>query len=216
MEVITSILPILEEGIQYRITSPFGMREDPFGVSAPSMHYGVDMTLWCGWAALAWVCAAWDGKVIRSDYDASRGNYVIIDHGEGLRTVYMHLADNTVKAAAGERVTAGQRLGYMGATGGVTGAHLHFQMEMDGVPIDPMPYITGEVPEADGEGASDVVSGEESVLDNTPADWAREAVQWAAENGILYGDENGNYRLHEPCTREMMLVFLHRAMGGGK
>ena len=37
---------------------------------------------------------------------------------------------------------------------------------------------------------------------------------WAVENGILYGDENGNYRLHENCTREMMLVFLYRAVGG--
>ena len=52
-------------------------------------------------------------------------------------------------------------------------------------------------------------------MDNTPADWATDAVQWAVDSGILYGDENGNYRLHEPCTREMMLVFLHRARGGG-
>ena len=52
-------------------------------------------------------------------------------------------------------------------------------------------------------------------MDNIPAEWAEDAVSWAVENGILYGDENGNYRLHENCTREMMLVFLYRAVGGG-
>jgi hypothetical protein len=49
--------------------------------------------------------------------------------------------------------------------------------------------------------------------DNEPAEWAREAVAWAKANGIIYGDENGDLMLREPCTREMMLVFLHRARG---
>ena len=88
------------------------------------------------------------------------------------------------------------------ATGATTGAHLHFQLEYGGVPIDPLPYITGEdmveadVPDAD--------------LDNIPADWAAEAVQWARENGVLYGDDTGNLHLHEAVTCERMLVFLYR------
>lgn len=53
-------------------------------------------------------------------------------------------------------------------------------------------------------------------MDNTPSDWAADAVQWAVDNGIMYGDENGNYRLRDACTREMMLVFLYRALGGGQ
>ena len=83
---------------------------------------------------------------------------------------------------------------------------LHFQLEMDGEPIDPLPFLLGE------EGTPEEHADE---MDNVPAAWAEEAVAWAVENGILYGDENGNYRLHESCTREMMLVFLHRAVGGG-
>ena len=47
-------------------------------------------------------------------------------------------------------------------------------------------------------------------MDNKPDNWAVEAVEWAANNGILYGDEHGNYKLHNVCTRQEMLVFLHR------
>ena len=47
-------------------------------------------------------------------------------------------------------------------------------------------------------------------LDNTPDAWAKEAVDWAVENKILFGDENGNYKLHNSCTRQEMLVFLYR------
>jgi hypothetical protein len=82
-------------------------------------------------------------------------------------------------------------------------------VEIDGVPVDPEPFITGEVPDAVEH------AGGDDGMDNTPADWAADAVRWAKESGILYGDETGNLRLHEACTREMMLVFLYRAIGGG-
>lgn len=49
-------------------------------------------------------------------------------------------------------------------------------------------------------------------LDNTPDVWAKEAVDWAVENKILFGDENGNYKLHDNCTRQEMLVFINRLM----
>lgn len=47
-------------------------------------------------------------------------------------------------------------------------------------------------------------------MDNTPDTWAKEAVTWAASNGILFGDEHGDYKLRSKCTRQEMLVFLHR------
>lgn len=50
----------------------------------------------------------------------------------------------------------------------------------------------------------------EIKLDNTPDTWAKEAVDWAVENKILFGDENGNYKLHDNCTRQEMLVFIDR------
>ncbi len=49
-------------------------------------------------------------------------------------------------------------------------------------------------------------------LDNTPDTWAKEAVDWAVKNNILHGDENGNYKLHDVCTRQEMLVFINRFM----
>lgn len=49
-----------------------------------------------------------------------------------------------------------------------------------------------------------------SILDNTPDIWAKEAVEWAVSNNILQGDENGNYKLHDNCTRQDVLIFLNR------
>lgn len=199
---ITSILPILTDGDTYKVTSPFGYRIDPFTGRDNQAHKGVDLVLWRGWSALSAIGAAWDGVVTAVSYDTSRGNYVIIDHGDGLESHYYHLAAASVSVEEGETVEAGHRIGYMGSTGASTGAHLHFQLEYGGVPIDPLPYITGEdmveINVPDGE------------MDNIPADWAAEAVQWAQENGILYGDDTGNLHLHEPVTCERMLVFLHR------
>lgn len=197
---ITSILPILTDGDTYLVTSHFGETE---GRAFP--HRGIDLVLWRGWSALSTIGAAWDGVVTKVSYDDSRGNYVIIDHGDGLESHYYHLAWASINVCEGESVTAGKHIGYMGSTGESTGAHLHFQLEYGGVPIDPLPYITGEdMVETDGVGGS-------YEMDNTPAEWAAEAVQWAQENGILYGDDTGNLHLHEPVTCERMLVFLHRA-----
>ncbi len=225
MSIITSVLPILAGGDTYKITSSFGWRIDPVTGEGSGEHKGIDLVLWRGFGAIAQVCAAWDGVVYAvrdgvEGFDKSRsaGNYVIIDHGDGLVTRYYHLAHKSVRVQPGDKVTPGQVIGVMGSTGYSTGAHLHFQLEIAGVPIDPEPFITGEVPDMpseDSSGGGEDQFVDDNNMDNTPADWAAEAVQWAQENGILYGDETGNLRLHDPCTREMMLVFLHRALGGG-
>ena len=200
---IKSSLPILTDGDTYKVTSPFGYRIDPFTGRGNAAHKGIDLVLWRGFGALSAIGSAWDGVVTTVASDASRGNYVIIDHGGGLESHYYHLAAASIPVSEGDFVTAGEKIGCMGSTGASTGAHLHFQVEMNGTPIDPLPYITGEdMIEADGTGGDE--------LDNTPAEWAEEAILWARENGILYGDERGNLHLHEPVTCERMLVFLHR------
>lgn len=213
-ETITSILPIMA-GDEYRVTSPFGWRADPVTGLGNGQHKGIDLVLWRGWSALSEIRAAWDGKVTAArdgiegfSTRASTGNYVVIDHGDGCVTRYFHLRNGSVAVARGESVTAGQAIGYMGSTGYSTGAHLHFQLELYGVPVDPLPFILGEsaLENAGGGGDDD---------GNTPEEWSADAVQWAQENGILYGDENGNLRLRDVCTREMMLTFLYRALGGG-
>ena len=210
---ILSVLPVLTEGTTYRVTSPFGYRTDPVTGEGGQGHKGIDLTLWRGYSALSAIGAAWDGTVtdVRDGVEGfdtvrSAGNRVTIDHGDGVVTKYYHLANGSIPVQVGDSVTAGQVIGQMGSTGYSTGAHLHFQLEIYGEPVDPQPFLLGEedIPEESG-----------AEMDNIPAEWAEDAVAWAVENGILYGDENGNYRLHENCTREMMLVFLHRAVGGG-
>ena len=198
---IVSTLPLME-GDTYLVTSPFGKRVDPFTGKTGAKHDGIDLVLWRGYGALSDIGAAWDGIVSRVSYDASRGNYVVIDHGEGVETHYYHLADGSVSVALGDHVAAGQSIGGMGSTGASTGAHLHFQIEINGEPVDPLPFILGE----------EVIDCAplDAELDNEPAEWSADAVLWALDNGILYGDENGNLMLHQPCTREQMVVFLHR------
>ena len=211
---ILSVLPVLTEGTTLRVTSPFGYRTDPVTGEGGQGHKGIDLTLWRGYSALSAIGAAWDGTVINVrdgvegfDTVRSAGNRVTIDHGDGVVTKYYHLANGSIPVQVGDSVAAGQVIGQMGSTGYSTGAHLHFQLEIYGEVVDPLPFLIGE------EDIPEEIPAEE--MDNIPAEWAEEAVAWAVENGILYGDENGNYRLHENCTREMMLVFLHRAVGGG-
>jgi hypothetical protein len=127
---------------------------------------------------------------------------VAIDHENGWVTKYYHLANGTIAVDVGERVTAKTSLGYMGSTGYSTGAHLHFQMEFNGVPQDPHPYLVGEKTIA-----------KEANDDSIPNGWSKEAVEWAKANGVIFGDENGNLMLREPCTREMVITFLYRSRG---
>ena len=196
---VQSTLPILTDGDEYLVTSPFGYRKDPFTGEGTYTHKGVDLVLWKGYGALSDIGAAWDGTVAVVSFDNSRGNFVMIDHGNGYISHYYHLAEDSVKVSRGETVQAGQVIGYMGNTGYSTGAHLHFQLEKDGVAIDPLPFITGE----------DVLVGTAGQSEK-PEEWSREAVEWALSNGILYGDGTGNLMLKQPCTREQMVVFLHR------
>lgn len=211
---ILSVLPVLTEGTTLRVTSPFGYRTDPVTGEGSQGHKGIDLTLWRGYSALSAIGAAWDGTVtdVRDGVEGfdtvrSAGNRVTIDHGDGVVTKYYHLANGSIPVQVGDSVAAGQIIGQMGSTGYSTGAHLHFQLEIYGEVVDPLPFLLGE------EDIPEEIPAEE--MDNIPAEWAEDAVVWAVENGILYGDENGNYRLHENCTREMMLVFLYRAVGGG-
>lgn len=202
-------VPVFVEEGTLNITSPFGWRLDPITGRSNGEHQGIDITRWTGYSNLATICAFENGVVIQSrngidgfDTNNSEGNFVVIKHNNGYVSKYFHLANNTITVSDYEQVTAGQVIGYMGSTGYSTGAHLHFQLEKDGVPIDPLPYLLRE---------KNIYEEETNVMyDNTPNDWSLEAIEWAQANGIIYGDENGDLKLREPCTREMMCVFLYR------
>jgi murein DD-endopeptidase MepM/ murein hydrolase activator NlpD len=117
-----------------QITSSYGYRRDPF-THAPSFHDGIDI----GAAENEPVYAAADGKVTATGYDHARGNNIVINHGNGLSTWYMHL--NKIVVTEGDSVTKGQSIGLLGSTGRSTGPHLHYQILKNGETLDPKPFL---------------------------------------------------------------------------
>jgi hypothetical protein len=118
------------------ITSPFGMRRDPFTFSMV-YHSGLDIGAKTGTP----VHAAADGKVSSTGYDSYHGNNIVIDHGNGLKTWYMHLSKIGVEK--GEEITKSQEIGLVGSTGRSTGPHLHYEVLKDNKSVDPNTYLKG-------------------------------------------------------------------------
>jgi len=98
-------------------------------------HKGVDLTAPIGTD----VYAAMDGRVVITGKHRQYGNYVVIDHGNGIQTLYAHHRINY--ASAGDIVRRGQKIAEVGRTGNATGPHLHFELRMQGQPQNPIPYL---------------------------------------------------------------------------
>lgn len=131
-------------------------RTDPVTGKANAGHLGIDLIDEHG--RDAYVLAFADGKVTatRDSYsgpttDGSGGNYIRIDHGNGCMTLYKHLAQGTQTVKTGDTVGAGQVIAVMGNTGHSTGRHLHFDVEINGDRVDPLPYLTGAATFAGGK-----------------------------------------------------------------
>ncbi|MDY4206797.1 MAG: peptidoglycan DD-metalloendopeptidase family protein [Lachnospiraceae bacterium] len=116
------------------LTSSFGYRDFDH-----KFHKGIDLGTN---GEILPVYAAESGTVIKAEYDSLAGNWVLIDHGNGLITKYMHFSHSFVKE--GQEVTKGQQIGLTGTTGRSTGIHLHFQVEENGVAVDPTSYLPTE------------------------------------------------------------------------
>ncbi|WP_026506471.1 murein hydrolase activator EnvC family protein [Butyrivibrio sp. MC2013] len=117
-----------------RISDDYGMRMHPT-LGIQKMHNGVDLAAPTGSSILA----AYNGTVIAAAYSSSMGNYVMIDHGDGLYTVYMHAS--ALYVSAGQNVTAGQNIAAVGSTGRSTGPHLHFGVRLNGGYVSPWNYL---------------------------------------------------------------------------
>lgn len=115
-------------------TSAFGARLDPF-TRGYALHTGVDMRAESG----APVRATAAGRVTAADYSGGYGNMVEVDHGRGLVTRYAHLSGYAV--SVGQRVEAGNVVGFAGSTGRSTGSHLHYETRIDGEPVDPQRFL---------------------------------------------------------------------------
>jgi len=118
------------------VTSPFGGRLDPFSGGA-SFHPGLDITAPYGER----VVAAGSGVVVSAGNKGDGyGNKVVISHGDTISTLYGHLSAILVKK--GEEVKEGDPIGRVGSTGRSTGDHLHFEIRVDGTPVNPLAYLT--------------------------------------------------------------------------
>ena len=119
----------------YTITSPFGMRVHPI-LGTSRMHNGIDMA--CAQGTPIYATRA--GTVTVASYQAGgAGNYVSINHLDGFASIYMHMTHYVV--SAGQSVSQGQLIGYVGSTGLSTGPHLHFGISYAGTYVNPLAYI---------------------------------------------------------------------------
>jgi len=85
------------------------------------------------------IYAAQSGTVTTARYSGNAGNMIVINHGDGLVTIYMHC--HAMYVSAGQRVEKGQNIAIVGNTGNSTGPHLHFQVELNGTPVNPLGYL---------------------------------------------------------------------------
>ena len=121
--------------IKYKkFTSPYGWRTDPV-YGGKRFHYGVDLAADEGTK----IVASRGGTVTTATYDKDCGYYVQINHGDGYKSIYMHMTRYTVKK--GDKVSQGQTIGYCGSTGKSTGPHLHFGISYNGSYVNPAKYI---------------------------------------------------------------------------
>lgn len=117
-----------------RISDEYGNRIHPI-LGVQQFHNGLDMAAPGGTAILA----AYDGDVVAAAYSSSMGNYIMIDHGSGLYTIYMHCS--ALYVSKGQTVTKGQNIAAVGSTGRATGNHLHFSVRLNGNYVSPWNYL---------------------------------------------------------------------------
>lgn len=122
------LLPLLRRA---NISSRYGIRSDPFS-GQRSIHAGIDLPLAYG----AQVDAARGGRVVAAGWHGGYGIMVTIDHGNGIETRYAHLSRALV--TIGQHVGDGQVIGLVGSTGRSTGSHLHYEVRVNGMPVDPL------------------------------------------------------------------------------
>jgi murein DD-endopeptidase MepM/ murein hydrolase activator NlpD len=127
----------LSSGFGYRGTATGGGRQ----------HNGIDLANREG----GFIYAAGDGRILTADYRGGYGNFIEIDHGNGVHTRYAHMAELDPNLRPGARIAAGTPMGRMGMTGNATGVHLHYEIVVDGLLVDPInygvpqPYVTTPV-----------------------------------------------------------------------
>ncbi|MDE1902543.1 MAG: M23 family metallopeptidase [Alphaproteobacteria bacterium] len=134
LERLIARMPFASPLIRFEVSSSFGIRRDPFN-GERSFHPGIDLDAEIGTA----VHATAPGTVDFAGWDGGYGRMVEIDHGNGIRTRYAHLSRILVRI--GDRVDEHQRIGLVGSTGRSTGPHLHYEVRIDGQPLNPAKFL---------------------------------------------------------------------------
>ncbi len=127
------IFPLKCSGVY--MSSPYGMRTHPI-TGERKLHTGIDLT--AGGIDGKTVYAVKDGEVIYAAKQTGYGNFVIIDHGNGVSSCYAHMQDNSLTVSVGQKVVQGQAIGKVGSTGYSTGPHLHFEIRVNGKTTNPL------------------------------------------------------------------------------
>ena len=135
---IPAIQPVSNKDLD-RIGSGFGMRIDPV-YGTPKFHKGLDFTSPQGTP----IYATGDGTVSEADFNAGGfGNHVIINHGYGYETLYGHMV--RIKTHVGAKVKRGEVIGWVGSTGKSTGPHCHYEVHINGEPVDPVYFFYNDL-----------------------------------------------------------------------
>ena len=121
----------------YMLSSEYGARIDPITGEAGAYHSGMDMAAPQGTP----IYAAASGVVLVAEWWNGYGYTVIIDHGDGLWTLYGHIQKGGILVSKGDQVQAGEQIAEVGKTGRATGYHLHFEVRRNGEKVDPEPYL---------------------------------------------------------------------------
>ena len=119
-----------------RLSSPYGERPDAPVSGVKPFHSGADIAAPCGQP----VQAAQAGTVIEAGFQGSYGNWVLIDHGNGIQTGYAHNSELLV--STGEQVAAGATIALVGSTGASSGCHMHFETRVGGAMVAPVPFMS--------------------------------------------------------------------------
>ncbi len=135
---IPAIQPVSNKDLD-RIASGFGMRIDPV-YGTPKLHKGLDFTASQGTP----IYATGDGTVTEAGFnEGGYGNHVVINHGYGYETLYGHMV--RIKTRAGAKVKRGEVIGYVGSTGKSTGPHCHYEVHVNGNPVDPVYFFYNDL-----------------------------------------------------------------------
>lgn len=161
------------------------------------------------------IFATCDGTVRKVAYDAGGwGQYVSIGDAEGRRHIFCHLVKGSVKVKVGQAVSRNTVIGTMGATGNVSGLHLHYQLQNGDTVIDPTPYL--KIPNQKGSYHSSdyqIDKGVDNMKFKDDAEipeWAKDAVKKVSDAGLMVGDEQGNFNPNQAVSRAELAVVIAR------